>query len=254
MLQNAIVRTPSLSLVKGLTTATLGSPDYELALTQHQNYIDALSRCGLEITVLPPLEAFPDSCFVEDVALLTKQFALLTRPGVSSRRGEVEHIESTIQLFFGDRLSKIHAPGALEAGDVLQIEKHFFIGLSARTNMAGAQQMTQAVSQYGYTASTVTLKEFLHLKTGVSYLGQEYILVSGELISHPAFAHLTQIIVEPEEAYAANCIMINGTVLLPQGYPKTRKEIARRGLPIIEVDVSEFRKIDGGLSCLSLRF
>ncbi len=254
MFQNAIVRTPSLSLVNGLTTATLGKPDYDLALIQHQNYINALSRCGVEITILPPLETFPDSCFVEDVALLTQQFALLTRPGALSRQGEVDHITPTIQRLFKERVSKIHVPGTLEAGDVLLVDNHFFIGLSARTNIAGAQQMIQAVSQHGYTASTVELKEFLHLKTGISYLGQELVLVSGELINHPAFAHLTQIIVEPEEDYAANCIMINGTVLLPQGYPKTRKAIAHYGLPLIELDVSEFRKIDGGLSCLSLRF
>ncbi|CEG57080.1 dimethylarginine dimethylaminohydrolase family protein [Legionella fallonii] len=255
MFQNAIVRTPSASLVNGLTTSTtLGKPDYELALIQHQNYISALSQCGLEVTVLPPLEAYPDSCFVEDVALLTKQLALLTKPGVPSRQGEVEQIKPTIQLFFKEQIAKIDTPGTLEAGDVLQVENHFFIGLSARTNRVGAQQMTQAISQYGYTASTIELKEFLHLKTGVSYLGQDYLLVNGELVNHQALAHLTQIIVTPEESYAANCIMINGTVLLPQGYPKVKKAIAGYGFPIIELDVSEFRKIDGGLSCLSLRF
>ena len=255
MFQNAIVRRPAASLVLGLTTsAELGKPNFSLALTQHQNYINALSQCDVEVTILPAIEHYPDSCFVEDVALLTEDCALLTRPGAESRQGEVSQIEQTIQLYFKDKISKITSPGTLEAGDVLRIEGHFFIGLSARTNKDGAQQMIQTLSKHGFTASTIQLKEFLHLKTGVSYLDQGHILVNGELINHSAFAHLKQIIVDDDESYAANCIMVNGTVLLPQGYPKTKNAIAKLGYPIIELDVSEFRKIDGGLSCLSLRF
>jgi dimethylargininase len=255
MFQNAIVRTPSSSLVRGLTTsAELGKPDYDIALIQHQNYINALSQCGVEVTVLPPIETYPDSCFVEDVALLTEQSALITRPGAQSRQGEVNEIEQTIHLFFKDKITKITSPGTLEAGDILRVENHFFIGISARTNEDGAQQMMQALSSQGYTASTIQLKEFLHLKTGVSYLDQDYVLVSGELVNHPAFTHLKQIVVNSDESYAANCIMVNGTVLMPQGYSKTKKSIADLGFPIIELEVSEFRKVDGGLSCLSLRF
>ncbi len=255
MFLNAIVRSPSASLVNGLTTSSeLGKPDYDLALIQHQNYINALSQCGLEVTVLPPLEAFPDSCFVEDVALLTEHSGIFTRPGAQTRQGEVGHIKQTIQMFFKDRISKIITPGTIEAGDILRIEDHFFIGLSARTNQAGAQQMIQLLNHQGYTASTVLLKKFLHLKTGVSYLEQGYLLVSGELVNHPAFAHLNQIVVDADESYAANCIMVNGTILLAQGYPKTKKSITDQGFSVIELDVSEFRKVDGGLSCLSLRF
>lgn len=255
MFQNAIVRSPSTSLVSGLTiSAELGTPDYNLALIQHQKYINALSQCGVEVTVLPAIEAYPDSCFVEDVALLTEQLALLTRPGAQSRQGEVEEIKETIHSFFKNQVSIIDSPGTLEAGDVLRVEDHFFIGLSARTNTNGAQQMIQAITSHGYTGSTIELKKFLHLKTGVSYLAQGYVLVNGELINHPAFAHLKQIVVDEDESYAANCIMVNGTVLLPQGYPKTKKAIAELRYPMIELDVSEFRKVDGGLSCLSLRF
>jgi dimethylargininase len=255
MFQNAIVRTPAPSLVFGLTTASeLGKPDYELALIQHQIYIEALSQCGLEITNLPAIEAYPDSCFVEDVALLTEHCAILTRPGAESRQGEVAHIDQTVRLFYKDKITKINTPGTLEAGDILRIENHFFIGLSARTNKEGAQQIIQTLTSYGYTASTIELKEFLHLKTGVSYLDKGYLLVNGELINHPALSHFNQIIVDDNEAYAANCIMVNGTVLLPQGYPKTKNAINKHGFPIIELNVSEFRKVDGGLSCLSLRF
>ncbi|WP_298627231.1 dimethylarginine dimethylaminohydrolase family protein [uncultured Legionella sp.] len=255
MFQNALVRTPPASLIHGLTTATgLGQPNYELALIQHQNYINALSQCGLEVTVLPAIEAFPDSCFVEDVALLTNHLAILTRPGAISRQNEVKEIELTVKKFYKEQVAQIEFPGTLEAGDILNVNNHYFIGLSARTNNEGAQQMIRHLNQKDYSASTVQLNEFLHLKTGVSYLDQGYVLVSGELINHPAFNHLKQIIISPEEEYAANCIMINGTVLLAQGYPNTKKQILNLGYPIIELDVSEFKKIDGGLSCLSLRF
>lgn len=255
MFKNAIVRTPSSTMVNGLTTSTdLKKPDYELALVQHQNYIDALSKCGLEVTILPPLKQYPDSCFVEDVSLLTEQFAVLTRPGAESRSGEVQEIEQVIQTFFKDKTFRMTLPGTLEAGDVLRVDDHFFIGLSKRTNKDGAAQLIHWLNQHGYTASIIHLKKFLHLKTGVSYLDNDHVLVSGELINHQAFNHLKQILVTPEESYAANCIMINGTVLLPKGYPKISNDLTQLGFSIIELDVSEFQKIDGGLSCLSLRF
>lgn len=255
MFQNALVRSPSHSLINGLTTSeALGKPNFNLALEQHQHYINALSQCGVEVTVLPPIEHYPDSCFVEDVALLTEQTAVLTRPGAPSRQGEVNEIESAVMHFYKKNTVRIHAPGTLEAGDILRVNNHFFIGLSARTNMDGANQMIAALNHYGYSASTIQLNEFLHLKTGVSYLDQGYLLVCGELVNHPAFHHLKQIIIEPEEAYAANCIFVNGTAIIPLGYPKTKATITNLGFPLIELDVSEFRKIDGGLSCLSLRF
>lgn len=255
MFHNAIVRSPSPTLVQGLTTSgELGTPDFDVALIQHQNYINALSQCGVEVTVLPALESFPDSCFVEDVALLTASIALLTRPGAASRQGEVKEIEQAISGFYKSNIATITPPGTLEAGDVLQVNNHFFIGLSERSNFDGAQQMIRILSQYGYTASTITLNKFLHLKTGISYLGSDTLLVSGELVNHPDINHLNQIIIDPDESYAANCIMVNGTVLMPLGYPKTKQQISQRGFPVLELDVSEFRKIDGGLSCLSLRF
>jgi dimethylargininase len=124
----------------------------------------------------------------------------------------------------------------------------------ARTNAAGAQQMMQILHAQGYTASTIALHDFLHLKTGVSYLDDGVVLVSGELINHPQLTQFQNMVIAPEEAYAANCIMINGRVLMPAGNPKTERAINALGFAVIALDVSEFRKIDGGLSCLSLRF
>lgn len=254
MFQNAIVRTPAQSMTHGLTTsAHLGKPNYDLALVQHQRYIDALTRCKVEVTVLPALESHPNSCFVEDVALIADNYALLTRPGVPSRQEEVNKVAELIHCFF-KRPHKITSPGTLEGGDVLQINNQFFIGLSSRTNEEGAQQMMRSLATLGYVASIIPLKELFHLKTGVSALSERCVLVCGELINHPALASLKQIIISPFEAYAANCITVNGTVLMAQGYPNTKKAIRDLGYPIIELDMSEFRKLDGGLSCLSIRF
>ncbi|KTD00324.1 arginine deiminase family protein [Fluoribacter gormanii] len=255
MFQQAIVRTPSTSLIHGLTSAKeLGQPDYIKALEQHQSYINALIRCGLEVTVLPASDAFPDSCFVEDPALLTDRFAVLTRPGALSRQEEVNLIEPCIQTFYKNKTHKIEAPGTLEAGDVMQIEDHFYIGLSQRTNKEGVAQLTSLLAQYGFKSTVVELKKFLHLKTGVSYLGNKCLLVNGELVNHPAFKSFDQLIIDDSEAYAANSINVNNTVIMPQGFPRSIEMVHNSGFQVITTDVSEFRKIDGGLSCLSLRF
>ncbi|KTD75144.1 dimethylarginine dimethylaminohydrolase family protein [Legionella waltersii] len=255
MFTNAIVRTPSASLINGITTsAHLGKPNYEQALIQHQEYINALVDCGLKITKLPPLEEFPDSCFVEDVALLTEHFAVLTRPGALTRRNEVEEIRDAVQSFYSDAIYTINSPGTLEAGDVMRADNHFFIGLSQRTNPEGAAQLKNYLTQHGFTASTVQLSEYLHLKTGASYLDQNRLLVTGELTNRSEFKEFNQIRIDKKEEYAANCILINGTVLMPKGYPETFQALTELNYTIIEIDLSEFRKIDGGLSCLSLRF
>ncbi|KTD23579.1 NG,NG-dimethylarginine dimethylaminohydrolase [Legionella lansingensis] len=255
MFVNAIVRPPAPSLVAGLTTfLELGVPDYDLAIVQHQNYVQALVDCGVEVSVLNPLEAYPDSCFVEDVALLTEKLAILTNPGAKSRQGEVFEIAPILNAFYKDNITRITTPATVDAGDILRIDDHFYIGLSQRTNVEGAQQISQLLTALGFTASTIVLREFLHLKTGVSYLGHGYLLVSGELINHPQFSQFKQLPVVATEIYAANCILVNGIVLMPAGFPKTKKMIQDMGLSVRTLDVSEFRKIDGGLSCLSLRF
>ncbi|STY29273.1 NG,NG-dimethylarginine dimethylaminohydrolase [Legionella wadsworthii] len=255
MLEQAIVRTPSFNLVLGLTsTREFGKPDYVKALEQHEAYIKALMHCGLEVTVLPPADTFPDSCFVEDSALLTKQFALLTRPGAPSRQGEVELIEPCIQHFYKARTHRIEYPGTLEAGDVLQVDDHFYIGISERTNKKGAEQLANLLAQFGYQSTFIELKKFLHLKTGVSYLGDGYLLVQGELINHPAFEAYHQLIIDESESYAANCIRVNQFIIMAQGFPRSIEMVKDSGFHVITVDVSEYRKIDGGLSCLSLRF
>jgi dimethylargininase len=255
MFTHAIVRTPAPTLTEGLSTAGLGKPDYALALQQHAAYIAALQTCGLAVTVLEPDPAYPDSCFVEDAAVLAEHVAVITRPGAPSRRGEEKSVAKTLRQFYrADQVAHITAPGTLEGGDVMRVEDHFYIGLSARTNAEGAAQLIAILEQHDYTGSTVTMNEMLHLKTGLAYLEHNRLLAAGEFIHHPLFALFRRIPIDPQEAYAANCIYVNGTVLVPAGYPRTQAQIEAAGLPVLAVDTSEFRKLDGGLSCLSLRF
>ncbi|MBT3337335.1 MAG: N(G),N(G)-dimethylarginine dimethylaminohydrolase [Anaerolineae bacterium] len=253
MFKKAIVRTPGKSMVNGISTAGIGIPDHQLALRQHASYIEALKACGLEVTVLPADEAFPDSTFVEDVALLTKECAIITNPGADSRRGETAAMKKILQNFYTN-IEEVHEPGRVEAGDIMMVGEHFYIGLSERTNQQGAAQIIGFLQKYGMSGSVVTLEEVLHLKTGIAYLEKNNLLACGEFLAKPEFQKFNILEIDNNESYAANCIWVNGTVIMPQGYPKARKTIANAGYPIIEVDVSEYKKLDGGISCLSLRF
>ena len=253
MFQHSIVRTPARSIVNGLTTAGLGPPDYEPALQQHGAYVAALRRCGLEVTVLAADERFPDSTFVEDTALLTGAGAIMANPGAPSRKGEVELIRPIIEKHF-PAIAHIRPPGTLEPGDVLMVDSHFFIGLSSRTNEQGARQLISYLQGMGYTGSTIELREMLHLKTGAAFLPPDTIIACGELIEHPDFQRFTIVPIEDDEAYAANCLWINGAVRIAAGFPRAAESIKRAGYETIELDMSEFQKVDGGLSCLSLRW
>ncbi len=256
MFQNVIVRRPCRRLVEGITSnPQLGKPDYELALQQHDAYIAALKACGVEVTVLPADERYPDSCFVEDPAVITRKCAIITNPGAPSRNGEKDEIIGAVRSFFPeDKIEYITAPGTLEGGDVMMVGDHFYVGRSARTNEEGIRQFLAILEKHGLSGSEVTLEEVLHLKTGVNYLENGNLLVSGEFTHKPEFAKYTRIPIPEEEAYAANCIWVNGTVIVPEGFPAVEAAVRKAGYPVILVDTSEYRKVDGGLSCLSLRF
>jgi len=240
-------------MVNGISNANLGVPEYSKALVQHADYIDALKECGLQVTVLPADEEFPDSTFVEDAALLTRRCAILTNPGAPTRNQETRSILPAIRKFYTE-LEVIEAPGTIEGGDIMMVGDHFYIGLSERTNEAGAEQMITILNRYGLRGSVVELNEVLHLKTGLGYLENNNLLACGEFPGKPEFRQFNILQVDPDEAYAANSVWINDTVLVPMGFPATRDLIVSAGYRIREVDVSEFQKLDGGLSCLSLRF
>ncbi len=253
MFENAIVRRPGRSITKGITTADMGKPDYQLALKQHDSYIEALQHCGVKVIVLPEEEKYPDSVFIEDTAVLADKCAVITLPGAESRQGEELSIRKALKPFF-EQIENIDTPGSLEGGDVMRVGNHFYVGLSERTNEEGFRQFAAFFGSFGYSASAITMNEFLHLKTGLSYLENNNLLIAGEFVREKEFEKFNRIEIDESEAYAANCIWVNGTVLVPAGFPKTQGKIEKAGYPVIEVDVSEFRKLDGGLSCLSLRF
>ncbi len=253
MFKNAIVRVPCHGIKDGLTSSLLGKPDYYKALGQHSRYVEALKILGLDVTILDKNEEYPDSTFIEDVALCTPACAVITNPGARSRRGEIKGISQVIEKYY-DSVDEITEPGTLEAGDVMMVGNHFYIGISARTNIEGADQLINILEKFKMTGSKVPLGKMLHLKSGVSYLENNIMLVCGEFINNKVFERYNRIIIDEDESYAANSLWINGSVLVPQGFLKTRKKIEQAGYDTIALDVSEFRKVDGGLSCLSLRF
>ena len=253
MFSKAIVRTPPKSLDKGITTAGLGKPDYELALRQHHNYIEALQTCGLTVTVMDADDRYPDSMFIEDVALLMPNCAIVTFPGAQARQGEVTEVSPLLRNFY-ESVGLIQSPGTVDAGDIMMVGDHCYIGLSERTNLEGASQMTKFLQTSGYSGSTVSISEALHLKSSVSYLENNNLVITGELVSKSEFADFNHIEIDASESYAANCVWINDHVLVAKGYPASSEKIDAMGYSVIELDVSEFRKLDGGLSCLSLRF
>jgi dimethylargininase len=262
MFTKAVVRTPAANFAAGLTTSKLGLPDYQLALQQHDAYCEALAQCGLQLIKLPADENFPDSTFVEDTAVVVtsreneKTQVVLTRPGASSRTGEVASIASALEPFqFETQL--IQPPGTLDGGDVCEAGGHFFIGISNRTNRSGAEQLATLLSSWNYSFSFVDIRQresLLHLKSGLAYLGNYRLAVVAALFDHPAFADFELVRVEPAEEYAANCVGINDHILIPAGYCHLQKSLHKFGYQTVALEMSEFQKMDGGLSCLSLRF
>jgi dimethylargininase len=253
MFTSAIVRKPGPEMIHGLSSSFLGAPDFEKALAQHQNYVYALEECGLKVEVLEADPHYPDSVFVEDVALCTLECAIVTNPGAPSRNGEKSAIRPVLEYYYKN-LHCIEAPGTLDAGDVMMVGKHYYIGISERTNREGASQLKDILEGYGFSASLIPFSHMLHLKSGLSYLEENKLLVSGEFLDYPDFTGFQKIPVDPGEAYAANSLWVNSIVLVPEGFPETLRKIQEAGYQTKILDVSEFRKLDGGLSCLSLRF
>jgi dimethylargininase len=253
--KHAIVRTPGSTFAQGLTTAHLGVPVYDKVLQQHARYCDALRECGLTLTTLEADPAYPDSTFVEDTAVLTAHSAILTRLGARSREGEVTAMRAALSSFF-PIMAEIEAPGTLDGGDICEAgENRFFLGLSQRTNEEGVRQLAVHLAAAGYTSSVIDVRgmnSILHLKSGISYIGNHTLVVMEEMA--PLFAGYELIQVAEEESYAANCVRVNERVLVAAGYPRLTAELTLRGFHPLELEMSEFQKMDGGLSCLSLRF
>jgi dimethylargininase len=252
----AIVRPPADTFASGITTSGLGAPDLTLALEQHEAYCRTLESLGLSLVRLPPDPCFPDSTFVEDTAVATTKGAILTRPGAPSRAGEVLALSYALGRWFSP-IDQIDPPGTLDGGDVCEAGSHFFIGVSQRTNALGAAQLAEWLADRGFGASLIYIRDFpgiLHLKTGLSWLGGRRLLAWGSIAKHEAFRGWEVIQVPDYEEYAANCIRVNDAVLVAQGFPATAELVRGLGYDVRALDVSEYRKMDGGLSCLSVRW
>ena len=256
----AIVRVPAHTFAAGLTSAGKGAPDLGRALDQHARYVQALRDCGLEVTSLEPDDAYPDSTFVEDTAVMTERGAIVMRPGAPSRQGEVTSMRVCLRKFYPE-LPAIEGPGTVDGGDICEADGHYLIGVSARTNESGAGQLERHLHRWGHTSSIIDVRgnaALLHLKSGIAYLGEGLWVVQDgierELRSRSGIVVRDVITVAPEEAYAANCVRVNDAVLVAAGYPLLAAAVGARGCRVVPLEVSEFRKMDGGLSCLSLRF
>ncbi|MDP9087959.1 MAG: arginine deiminase family protein [Pseudomonadota bacterium] len=250
------MRPPGELFANGLTSSSEGRPKLAKALIQHEAYCRALRACGLVVHELRAEAGHPDGTFVEDTAIVAPRVAIATRPGAESRRGEVSSVAALLARLRGS-LEVIEAPGTLDGGDVCQVDEHFLIGLSARTNEAGAAQLRAILSRHAYTSSIVdmrTQRKFLHLKSGIAYLGGRCFVGAHDLQRLCGIADEEFLQVSEKEGYAANCIQVNDRVLIAAGYPAMAQALAARGCRIEALDMSEFRKMDGGLSCLSLRF
>jgi dimethylargininase len=256
VLTKAIVREPSRNFSDGETSVDLGKPDHALSLRQHEAYCHALESCGLSLIHLPADEQHPDSTFVEDTAIVTERGAVITRPGAPSRVGEIEDIERTLREYYSD-LKRITEPGTVDGGDVCEAGDHFFIGISRRTNEAGAAQLALILESFGYSSSLIDIRglsNILHLKSGMAYLSGKRLVVIEALRNVPEFSGYDLICLNSTEEYAANCLSLNGRILIASGFPGVKRELELLGYPTISLDMSEFQKMDGGLSCLSLRF
>jgi dimethylargininase len=249
----AFVRPPCPSFAQGLTSAGLGAPDFELALVQHAAYVAALQSLGLTITELPGEDAYPDSTFVEDVAIAIPDGFILTNPGAPERKGEVAFIEPNL----GSVIGRIESPGTLDGGDVCQMGQTFLVGLSHRTNEEGARQLSEILRAHDFETKTVDIrhsKGLLHLKSGLTFIDESLVIANRELAQHDALALFEVVSPDEDSTYAANAVAINGKILFAAGYEKLETKLRSRGCNLLLLEMSEFQKMDGGLSCLSLRF
>ena len=225
--------------------------DVALATRQHAAYCRVLESLGCEVIALPALADFPDSVFVEDVALVFDEIAIATRPGVESRRGEGDAVHEVLGSL--RPLRWIEAPGTLDGGDVLCIDKRVFVGISARSNEAGRVQLRELLAPHGYTVEGVETRECLHLKSAVTQVAEGTLLVNPAWLADVTpFAGCRMIEVDPDEEHAANAVRVGESILYPACFPKTLARLQAEGIDVTTVDVSELQKAEGAVTCCSL--
>ena len=224
----------------------------ELARTQHTQYEKILTELGCQIKTLPADPDLPDSVFVEDTAIVLDEMAIVTRPGAESRRGETKMISEVLGEY--RTIFQIVSPGTLDGGDVLQMGRMLYAGISKRSNESGIKQLINLVSPYGYEVEKVHVEECLHLKSAVTKVGEEALLVNRSWVDVKSFEGKVLIDIDPGEPYAANVLFVGGELVYPAMFPKTRKRLEDRGYPVRIVEVSELQKAEGAVTCCSLIF
>lgn len=250
----AITRKPGKSVVQGLRAVDTGIPDLAQMLQDHAAYVAILKQAGAEVIELPPLEDFPDALFVEDTALCLPQGAVLMRPGAASRAGEVTQIAPILRAQY-DTVVELLGPGHVEGGDILTTSREILVGLSERTDRAGVAELAAIVADWGHSLRIVeTPPGVLHFKTDCSLLDARTILSTERLALSGCFAGYKVIHVPKGEEAAANLIRFNDFIIMPDGFPKTAQKLRDAGYDVRRINNSECAKLDGGMSCLSLRF
>jgi dimethylargininase len=235
-----------------LTFVARSRIDAGLASQQHQQYQAVLSSLGCELVTLPAEPKLADSVFVEDTAIVLDEVAVLCRPGVESRRPEVRSVENLLKKY--RRIASIQPPGTLDGGDLLRIGKVIHVGLSTRSNQSGIDQLSDIVSDYGFSVQTVEVTKCLHLKSAVSAVAPDLLLLNPDWIDGSAFSGYELIEVDTEETHAANALPVGRRVVYPSSCPHTMEKLVARGIDVIPVDISELQKAEGAVTCCSLIF
>lgn len=251
---HAICRAPSASIVHGLRAVDTGTPDLGLMERHHADYVATLRAAGALVIELSPLTDYPDSVFVEDTALCLREGAILMRPGAPSRMGEVAEMAPALRTLY-DEVVEIRGPGTIEGGDILVTEREILVGRSARTDAKGIEELARLTARWGYNLREVSVPAgVLHFKTDCSLLDAETILSTPRLAASGCFEGYRVIHTAEGEEAAANAIRYNDAVLMAEGFPHTADTLDRAGYDVRQVGNSECAKLDGGMSCLSLRF
>lgn len=252
---HAITRKPAASIVAGLRAVDIGTPDLSLMQAHHNAYIAALRSTGAEVVELEALDAYPDSVFVEDTALCLPQGAVILRPGAPSRLGEAAEMAPSLAALYGQVRAIEGVESFIEGGDILTTETEILVGRSARTNAAGIAELEGLVADWGAKLrEVVTPPGVLHFKTDCALLDADTILATPRLAASGCFEGYRVILTAEGEEAGANAIRFNNLVLFPAGFPRTRDALDKAGYDLQEIGNSECAKLDGGMSCLSLRF
>ncbi|MCC7118847.1 MAG: hypothetical protein IT310_10010 [Anaerolineales bacterium] len=224
--------------------------DLELARQQHASYTATLSALGCEVIELPEELSLPDSVFVEDTAFILPEVAVITRPGADSRKPETESIVQALTPY--KTLLHLNAPATGDGGDVLVLGKNIYIGKSTRSNSAAVTQLQNLLAPYGYAVAQVELRDCLHLKSALTKVDEETVLINPNWVDTTNFKNLRWIEIDAAEPHAANCLPINGKILYPTAFPKTAAKLEAQGYALAQVDVSELAKAEGAVTCCSL--